>query len=411
MNIGNIQRGILAVRAEASGDPKVILAEMQKAFEAFKANRDGEMRQLQAGLDEVNQTLGALRVGGGGGGGGAWPLTAGNRTEVNSALRALIRNGDEGPLANLQGGINAGMQSGSDPDGGFTVVPVLSDTMTRRVVEISPMRQLARVEMIDGDTFEEIQDTGEAGAAWVGETEARPDTAWPTMHKLSVVVHEVYAQPKITQRLLDDSRFDLATWLGEKGSQQFALKEGGAFIAGDGVGKPRGILAYNTSDDDDGTRDWGTMQTVPSGAASGFVTPSTSASPGDALVDLTYSLKWQYRANASFLMNRKTAATVRKFKDADGRFLWAESLAAGEPPRLLGYPVFLDEGMPDVEADATPIAFGDFMAGYVIVDRLGLRLLRDPFTDKPNVRFYMYKRVGGALANSEAIKLLRIGEA
>jgi HK97 family phage major capsid protein len=403
--------GILAVRAQAPDNPRQVFAELKTAFEAFKQDHRSQLNELQKAQDEMANTVTALRVGGIGGGG---PVSGGgerDRREVNAALRALIRTGDAAPLANLQGGINAGMQSASDPDGGYTVVPYLSPTMASRVVEISPMRQLARSVVIDGDTFEEIQDTGEAGAAWVGETEARPDTANPTLHKLSVPVHEVYAQPKITQRLLDDSRFDLATWLSEKGSQQFALKEGSAFIAGDGVGKPRGILGYGTSDDDDDTRAWGTLQTVPSGEASGFVTPSTSASPGDALVDLTYSLKWQYRAGASFLMNRKTAATVRKFKDADGRFLWAESLAAGEPPLLLGYPVYLDEGMPDVGAGETPIAFGDFMAGYVIVDRAGLRLLRDPFTDKPNVRFYMYKRTGAALANSEAIKLLRIGTA
>ncbi len=400
-------RGILAVRANASGNPAQILNEMTTAFSEFKQNHHGQVRELQAGLDEVNQTLAGMRVG------GAGPASGGaserDRTEVNSALRRLIRDGDEAPLASLQTGINAGLSTDSAPDGGFTVVPYLSPVMTERLHAISPMRQLARTEVIATDVFEEIADTGEGGAEWVAEREARGDTVSPTLHKLSVPVHEISAMPKITQRLLDDSTFDLATWLTGHISQRFARKEGAAFINGDGVNKPRGILQYDTADTDDDARAWGTIQTTPTGKADGFLAPTTSVSPADALIDLTYTLKPEYRAGASWIMNRKTAAIARKFKDTDGRFLWADSIAAGEPPRLLGFPVALDEEMPDVGAGTTPIAFGDFASGYIIVDRTGLRMLRDPFTDKPNVRFYTTKRVGGAVFNSEAIKLLRVG--
>lgn len=399
MKHANTKGGILAVRANAAGDPKQILADMSNAFSQFKQDHKAEVRELQTGLDEVNQTLAALRVGGAGPASGG--VSQRDKTEVNSALRALIRNGDDGPLAALQSGVHAGMSTDSGPDGGFSVVPYLSPVMTERLHAISPMRQLARTEVIATDVFEEIADTGEAGAEWVTEREARGDTASPTLHKLSVPVHEISAQPKVTQRLLDDSTFDLATWLTGNISQSFAKLEGAAFINGDGINKPRGILSYDVSDDDDDARDWGTLQTIPSGAA--------SAIDEDSLIDLVYKLKPEYRAGASWIMNRKTAATVRKLKDGDGRYLWAESLAAGEPPRLLGFPVALDEEMPDVGAGTMPIAFGDFASGYLVVDRIGLRLLRDPFTDKPNVRFYTTKRVGGAVFNSEAIKLLRVG--
>jgi HK97 family phage major capsid protein len=407
MTHANIKGGIVAVRANA-GNSSQILAEMSSAFGQFKQDHKAEVRQLGAAIDDVNQTLAGLRVGSGAGtaSGG---VSQRDRTEVNAALRKLIRDGDAAPLAALQSGINAGMSTDSNPDGGYSVVPFLSPALQERLIATSPMRQLARIEQIATDTFEEITSLGLSGGAWVSETEARGDTATPQLHKLSVPVAEVMAQPKVTQKLLDDSAFDLAGWLATNISRSFASLEGAAFISGDGIGKPKGLLSYPTDDAADDARPWATIQTIPTGKADGFIAPTTTASPADSLLDLVYSLKPEYRAGASFIMNRKTASVVRKMKDADGRFLWSESLAAGEPPRLLGFPVYLDEEMPDVAADARPIAFGDFMAGYLIVDRIGLRLLRDPFTDKPNVRFYTTKRVGGAVFNSEAIKLLRVG--
>lgn len=404
MKHAKFKGGILAVRANA-GPPSKILAEMHTAFSEFKQNHQNQVRDLGSNIDSINQTLAALRVGGFGPEPGS--ASARDRIEVNSALRKLIRDGDTTAMASLQGGVNAGMSTDSNPDGGFSVVPYLSPVMTQRLHAISPMRQMARIEAIETDVFEEIADTGEAGAEWVEERASRPDTASPTMHKLSVPVHEVSATPKITQRLLDDSTFDLATWLTGHIAQRFARKEGAAFISGNGIGKPRGILSYEMADTDDDTRAWGKIQTIPTGVAAAL---RDGAGTGeDALIDVIYSLKPEYRAGASWIMNRKTAGAVRKFKDGDGRMLWVDSLSAGEPPLLLGFPVALDEEMPDVAANATPIAFGDFASGYLIVDRSGLRLLRDPYTDKPNVRFYTTKRVGGAVFNSEAIKLLRVG--
>ena len=376
MRHANIKGGTLAVRASAA-DPATILSDMQTAFGEFKQNQQGQVRELQTGMDEMNQTLAGLRVGSGAGvGDGSAGVSQRDKKEVNAALRKLIRDGDDSAMASLQSGVHAGMSTDSNPDGGFSVVPFLSPVMTERLHAISPMRQLARTETIATDVFEEIADTGEAGAEWVTEREARGDTASPTLHKLSVPVHEISAMPKITQRLLDDSTFDLATWLTGHISQRFARKEGAAFINGDGVNKPRGILQYDVADTDDDARAWGTLQTIPTGVAAAL---SDSMHPGeDALVDLMYALKPEYRAGASWMMNRKTAATVQKFKDSEGRMIWVDSLAAGEPPRLLGFPVALDEEMPDVGAGETPIAFGDFMSGYIVVDRTGLRLLRDP---------------------------------
>lgn len=406
MKHANFKRGIMAVYASAADIPVHLLNEMNSAFSEFKQSQQQQVHELQAELDQVNRTMAGLRVGSSAGlePGGVSPR---DRTEVNSALRKLIRDGDETAMFSLQSGINASMSSDSNPDGGYSVVPYLSPVMTERLRAISPMRQLARIEVIATDVFEEIADVGEAGAEWVSEREQRGDTASPTLRKLSVPVHEISAMPKVTQRLLDDSTFDLATWLTNNISQSFAKKEGHAFISGDGVNKPRGILTYDTADTDDDTRDWGTIQTIPTGVAAALQDGTHPG--GDALLDVVYSLKPEYRPNARWIMNRKTAATVRKFKDGEGRMIWAESLAAAEPPRLLGFPVELDEEMPDVGADEMPIGFGDFTSGYIIVDRLGLRLLRDPFTDKPNVRFYTTKRVGGGVFNSEAIKLLRVG--
>ncbi|MCA1777476.1 MAG: phage major capsid protein [Loktanella sp.] len=344
MRHANTKGGILAVRANAA-DPAKILSEMQTAFGQFKSDHKAEVRELQTGMDEMNQTMAALRVGSGAGDGSAGQSPR-DKKEVNAALRKLIRDGDDSAMASLQSGINAGMSTDSNPDGGFSVVPFLSPVMTERLHAISPMRQLARTEVIATDVFEEIADTGEAGAEWVTEREARGDTVSPTLRKLSVPVHEISAMPKITQRLLDDSTFDLATWLTGHISQRFARKEGAAFINGDGVNKPRGILQYDVADADDDARAWGTIQTVASGKAAEI--------EADSMVDLVYSIKPEYRAGAVFLMNRRTAATVRKLKDGAGRFLWMESLIERQPALLLGFPVALDEEMPDVGAGNTP---------------------------------------------------------
>lgn len=313
------------------------------------------------------------------------------------ALAAFARVGDDAPLR----AIHAAMHSGSDPDGGYFVTPAVSSTMTRRLYDESPMRRLARVETITtGNSWVEPLDLGEPEANWVGERSERPATASPGMGKLEVHVHEIFANLPVTQQLLDDAGFDLGGWIEAKITEKFVRSENSAFLTGTGVVKPRGLLTYPTAATDDAARPWGTIQTLNSGGASSITS--------DALVGLVWKLRQPYRSGAAFVMNSNTAATVDKLKDGQGNYLWRPAFVLGAPATLLGYPVEIDEGMPDVAAGSTPIAFGNFKLGYVIVDRLGIKFLRDPYTAKPNVNFYSYRRVGGGLANSEAIKLLKI---
>jgi HK97 family phage major capsid protein len=248
----------------------------------------------------------------------------------------------------------------------------------------------------------------EPEVGWVGETESRTETDTPDLGKLNIPVHEIYANPKVTQKLLDDSSINIGGWLVDKMSAKFRREETTQFFIGNGIKKPRGFLDYSTVTTSDASRAWGVLQHVVSGDASGFITPTTSASPADCLIMLQAALKADYQANAVWLMSRATSAVVRKFRDPDGRFIWQDSLQAGMPPMLLGHSVVLCEDMSAIGSNAYPIAYGDFGAGYTIVDRQGERLLRDPYTAKPHVHFYMTRRVGGDVTNFEAIKLLKI---
>lgn len=313
------------------------------------------------------------------------------------AIAALYRTADDAPLR----AIHAAMHSGSDPDGGYFVTPAVSSTMTRRLYDESPMRRLARVETITaGKSWVEPLDLGEPEAKWVGERSERPATASPGLGNLEVPVHELFANLPVTQQLLDDAGFDLGSWIETKITDKFVRSESAAYLTGNGVVKPRGLLTYPTAATDDAARPWGTLQTLNSGGASSIT--------ADALIDLVWKLRQPYRSGAVFTMNSNTAAVVDKLKDGQGNYLWRQSYVLGAPATLLGYAVEIEEGMPDVAAGSTPIAFGNFKLGYVIVDRLGIQFLRDPFTAKPNVSFYAYRRVGGGLANSEAIKLMKI---
>lgn len=298
-----------------------------------------------------------------------------------------------------------GMSTGNDPAGGYFVLPAFSEQMTSVEQEHSPIRAISRVVPIQqADAFEEILDKDIAGASWVAESAARPATATPQVAKLRIPVHEMYAMPEATQSLIDDARFDIVGWLSGKAGQQFGELEGTAFVTGDGLGKPRGFLSYPTAATGDATRAWGTFEHVATGTSGGFGTDPNGA---DKLIDLVHKLKAGYRRNAVWVMNKRTAGEVRKLKDAAGRFVWVDSLLPNTPPSLLGYPVVEAENMPDIAANSLSIAFGNFRRGYTVVDRSGVRLLVDPFTNKPYVRLYTYKRVGGDVNDFHAIKLLK----
>ena len=282
----------------------------------------------------------------------------------------------------------------SDPDGGYTVPEQMSTEIIKKVFESNPMRQLASVQTISTESFDIMVDYDEASAGWVGETQARTETDTPELAKINIPVHEIYAEPKATQKLLDDSAINIEQWLAEHVSMKFARMEESAFIAGNGVLKPKGILEYaNGSSYDE-------VEQIAGGHASQL--------EDDALVKLVYGLKAFYKQNASFLMKRATVEKVRLLKDSDGQYVWQPGLQSGEPDMLMNYPIYEADDMPAVAADALPIAFGDFRAGYQIVDRIGIRTLRDNLTLKGWVKFYTTKRVGGGVKNGEAMKLLKI---
>lgn len=285
------------------------------------------------------------------------------------------------------------MLVGSDPDGGYLVPTATSSRIITKVYETSPLDELAYHETISTDAIEIAVDTDEAGAGWVGETDARPETSTPQVGLQRIPVHEIYAKPKATQQLLEDAGVDIEAWLERKVGEKFARMRALAFISGNGIKKPRGILTYPAGAD--GVR--GTIAQIASGAA-------TALTP-DGLIKLTFSLKDKYLANANWLMKRGTVGALMLFKDNQGQYMWRSGLQAGQPSVLLGYNVRRADDMPTVGAGALPIAFGDFRAGYTVVDRLGIRTLRDPYSSKPFVEFYTRQRVGGDVVDFEAYAL------
>ncbi|CAN7295878.1 phage major capsid protein [Agrobacterium tumefaciens] len=285
------------------------------------------------------------------------------------------------------------MLVGSDPDGGYLVPTATSSRIITKVYETSPLDELAYHETISTDAIEIPIDTDEAGAGWVGETDPRPETSTPQVGTQRIPVHEIYAKPKATQQLLEDAGVDIEAWLERKVSEKFARMRALAFISGNGIKKPRGILTYPAGAD--GVR--GTIAQIASGAA--------TALTSDGLIKLTFSLKDKYLANANWLMKRGTVGALMLFKDNQGQYMWRPGLQAGQPSVLLGYNVRRADDMPTVGAGALPIAFGDFRAGYTVVDRLGIRTLRDPYSSKPFVEFYTRQRVGGDVVDFEAFAL------
>ena len=287
---------------------------------------------------------------------------------------------------------------GSDPDGGYFVEPDTSGRIVTKIFETSPMRQVANVMTIGTNALEGIYDLDESDAGWVGETQSRPETGTPKIAAWSIPVHEMYAEPRITQKLLDDSMVNVEAWLADKVSTKFARKENAAFVNGDGVGKPRGFLTYAS-----GTTLPGTIQQRNTGVSGGFATGGAGA---DVLISTIYGLKQGYRSGSNWFMPRSATAEVRKLKASDGSYLWQPGIMAGQPATLLGYSVIEFEDMPDIAADSLSIAFGDMNEAYQIVDRVGVRVLRDPYTAKPYIKFYTTKRVGGDVLNFESIKLI-----
>jgi HK97 family phage major capsid protein len=378
---------------------KKMLDETADQFTRFRAHNDPRLEDLS--LTVAGMQAGVVRTALSGGATGNVRVSSdgffqSKDSKLADALRRMF-HGDELELK--------AMAVGDDPSGGFLVVPALSAGMTVVEQDFSPLRQLARVIPIEqGDAYEEPVDKDTATATWVGEQQARPATATPQIAMLRIPVHEIYAMPEATQNFIDDARFNIVTWLTEKVGRQFGVAEGTAFLAGSGVSKPRGLLTYPTAATPDASRAWGTLEHVATGTSGGF-----GADPAGAnkLIDVVHSLKAGYRKGGVWLMNKKTVGEVRKLKDTSGRFVWVDSLIPGTPPSLLGYVVVEAEDMPDIAANSLSIAFGNFARGYTIIDRLGVRFLHDPFTNKPLVRLYTTKRVGGDVNDFHAVKLLK----
>ena len=381
-----------ALAAEKTSSAKSALAGFLNDFKDFQTEIKSKMTEQDTRIAQLGRKSAAARPALS----GADPIAAPHQKAMNAYLRA----GDETELKSLDIETKA-LSTAVQADGGFLVDPQTAASIAGVLRSTSSIRSVASVATVEAGVYDVLVDHVDLDAAWTTETGNITETATPQIDRISITLHELSASPKASQRLLDDTAFDVEGWLAERIADKFTRAENDAFINGDGVDKPRGFL--NHADVANASWTWGSVGYVATGEDGDFA----SIDPADAIVDLIYSLGAQYRANATFVMNSKTAGAVRKMKDSDGRFLWAESLAAGQPARLMGYPVIVAEEMPDIASGANAIAFGDFGLAYTIAERPDLRVMRDPFSAKPHVLFYASKRVGGDVTDFAAIKLLK----
>lgn len=379
----------LEFKSVGNDDPA--LAEVKTALEGLTA----DVNTKTAPVADIEKRLGALEAK------SARPNTTENKDGEGverKALAAYARTNDDTELKALS--------VGSDPDGGYLALPTVEAGIRTIARDTSPLRALASTVTIGTDTYDILLDVSDVEAAWVGETEARPETDGPGFIKSSIVVHEMYAAPRATQKILDDASLDIGGWLEGKIGTRFGAIEATAFSTGDGVGKPRGYQTYSTAATGDFTRAWGTLQHVAAGA-----TAPTDVQLSDALVRLSLTLRVPYRPGAAWLMSRETAVRLRQIRDTTGAYIWQPGLLENSPDRLLGFPVQYDDSMPAIGENALPIALADWKAAYQIVDRHGIRVIRDNLTVKPYTIFYSYKRVGGDVVDFNALKFLKISAA
>lgn len=385
-------------------------------FETFRQDNDRRLAEIEAksadvvtaekvdriasALDEQKRTLDQLvmkrqRPGLGRG-------TPAMPSEHRQAFEAYVRSGDDRLLRSLD--LKA-MSYGSGQDGGYLVPDETEAEIGKRLAALSPIRSIAAVRQVSAAVLKRPFALTGPATGWVAETAARPQTNAPTLAELSFPTMELYAMPAATATLLEDAVVDLDQWLSSEVEAAFAEQEGAAFVGSNGVDKPRGFLDYDKAAESAWV--WGKLGYVKTGVAGDF----PAANKSDVLIDLVYALKAGYRQNATWVMNRKTQAAIRKLKDADGNYLWQPPATPGSRAMLMGFPLVEAEDMPDIAADAFPLAFGDFSRGYLVVDRTGVRVLRDPYSAKPYVLFYTTKRVGGGVQDFDAIKLLKFGTA
>jgi len=317
-----------------------------------------------------------------------------------SAHEKWVREGDRGLTADEA----KTLAVGSDPEGGYFVTPDVSGRIVTKVYETSPIRQIASQQTISTDRLQGMEDLDEAGAGYAGERAQGSDTATPDVGKWDIPVFWIDTEPKATQQLLDDAAVDIEAWLSNKVSSKFARFENAEFVAG-AANKIKGFAAYTTAADSGSGVTWGTFGHVVTGVSSDFA----ASNPTNNFHSLMGTLKDAYLANARFVTRRSVITLIRKFKDGVGRDMWQPSFAAGIPETIMGYPVTRAEDMPALANGSLSLAFGDFKEGYQIVDRQGVRVIRDNLTSKPYVKFYTTKRVGGGALNFEAIKFMKFG--
>lgn len=399
-----------------SSDPANALGDLHRAFSAFREANDERLAQIEhrlssdvvteeklvridRALDDTKRRLDLQIVA------KARPRLSGEPTHNDStarehkmAFRAYMRSGESTGLKTME---EKAMSAGSGPDGGFLVPQPAEREILQRLANVSPIRAIAMVREISTATFRKAFPIGAPVAGWTGEVDARAQTNSPQLADMNFPAMELFAMPAATQTLLDDSAVDVEQWLAEEIDTVFAEQEGAAFVVGDGVNKPTGFLSYPVSTH--AAWSWGKLGYTPTGAAGAFA----AANPSDQIIDLIYALRAGYRQNARFVMNRKTQSAVRKLKSSGGDYLWQPPASPDQSATLMGFGLTEAENMPDIAASSNAIAFGDFRRGYLVVDRLGVRILRDPYSAKPYVMFYTTKRVGGGVQDFDAIKLLR----
>lgn len=436
--------GIVAVRADAS-DPAALIRQLNAAFEEFKAANDARLKEIekgsadvvsnekvdringeitnllnqiqglearmnrpqvptegdrdaQASLDAMNRTLRAhaQRL--------SRPLPAAMDAQGFATYRQAFNQALRSDGRSLSSEILNALQVGSDPDGGYVCPPEVDSMIDRIVSDLGSIRGLATVRTIGTSSFKKpVQTSGAGFGGWAGERTSPTETTTPGLTELEFTPGTMWAEPRATTELLEDASINVEAWLADEVGLTFVEQESQAFIDGNGVNKPRGFLSYNIVAN--ASYSWGNIGYVASGGAAGFA----ASNPSDNLIDLVHALKRQYRGNATWVMNDATLATIRKFKDGNGIYLWAPSgLTGGQVGVLLGYPVSTDDFMPDVGSNEYPIAFGDFRRGYLIVDRRGTVVVRDNLTSKPYVKFYTTRRIGGGVQNFEALKVMKI---
>ena len=411
--------GLVSVRAEGPATtpatPKALasIPELATAFEAFKIAHTEQLDEIKAGktdvlttekLDTINAALTELQtavddqakiVAAAKLGDGAVIGDIKGDPEYTAAFKAMMRKGDK-----VAPEVQAAMDKGTDADGGFLAPIEWDRTIGEKLKRISPMRAESRVITISAAGFKKFFGDRNVGSGWVGETASRPATTTPTIGQVEFQPGELYANPAISQGLLDDAAVDLEQWLGNEVDTEFARQEGIAFLAGNGTNKPHGVLTYVTGAANAARHPYGAIEAVNSGKADGLT--------GDGLLDVMYSLPSEFAMNAKWHLNRLSIGSARKLKDGQGNYLWQPSYASGTPQTLAGAPIVEHADMPLVAANAIAGLFGDMEATYLIVDRVGIRVLRDPFTNKPFVHFYTTKRVGGGVHNPEPMRALKI---